>query len=128
MTKSIFIISGEASGDLHGASLVEELTKRDPSYSFYAMGGRQIAEAGATLLVDAKELAVVGFIEVLAKLRQIRHAFRVIKQAIRTHRPEAVILIDYPGFNLRLAKSIKQCSPHTKIIYYISPPNLGLAL
>jgi lipid-A-disaccharide synthase len=115
----VFIISGEASGDLHGAHLVQALSHHD--LQFYAMGGKQLAAAGANIIVDSTALAVVGLVEIASKLTLIWRAFKTITQAIATYLPKLIILIDYPGFNLRLAKKIKQTHPEIKILYYISP-------
>ncbi|MBA2653869.1 MAG: lipid-A-disaccharide synthase [Gammaproteobacteria bacterium] len=118
---TLFVVAGEASGDLHGANLVKEILKERPDIKFYAMGSQQLAKAGAKIVVDAKGLGIVGFSEVLSKLNQISRAFKKTKQAILELQPKIVILIDYPGFNLRLAKAIKKSNPDIKIIYYISP-------
>ncbi len=115
----VFIISGEASGDLHGAHLIHLL---QPSLiQFYAMGGKGLKAAGAKIIVDSTPLAVVGFVEVISKLNLIKKTFKKILAAIKTLEPQLIILIDYPGFNLRLAKAIKNSNPNIKILYYISP-------
>jgi lipid-A-disaccharide synthase len=119
---SIFIISGEASGDAHGAHLLKLLKEQqDKDLTFFAMGSTKLADSGAKLIVDSNALAVVGFVEVLSKLRKIREAFKKLKAAVRMYDPLLVILIDYPGFNLRLAKAIKKINSKIRIIYYISP-------
>ncbi len=118
---SILIVAGEASGDSHGAHLVKHILNHSPDIQFFAMGGSKLSNAGAHLIVDAKELAVVGFLEVLSKLKKIRSAYNKLILAVKKLPPDIVILIDYPGFNLRLAKAIKKLNPTIKIIYYISP-------
>lgn len=118
---SIFIIAGEASGDIHGAHLINELVAEQKQLKIYAMGSQHIAATPAQVIVDSKELAVVGFFEVLGKLKLIRTAFKKILHQINEKRPKLVILIDYPGFNLRLAKAVKKISQDIKILYYISP-------
>lgn len=118
---NILIVAGEASGDQHGAHLLKELSLLNKDLSFFAMGHTHLAQSGATMIVDSKELAIMGIIEIFSKLTVIRKAFRKITAAIKIHRPDAVVLIDYSGFNLRLAKKIKKTDPNVKIIYYISP-------
>ncbi len=115
----ILIVAGEPSGDMHGARLVRELKIRHPELTISAMGGEQLTDAGATLIVDAKELSVVGFIEVLKVLGKLRKAFKLMQNFIHQNKPKLVILIDYPGFNIRLAKVAKQSG--CKVLYYISP-------
>jgi lipid-A-disaccharide synthase len=113
------IIAGEASGDLHGANLVKELLKRDPSITFFGIGGSRMREAGVNTLVDASDMAVVGLVEVVAHFSTIYSAFSRMKQILRTAPPDLLILIDYPDFNLRLAGVAKKDG--VKVLYYISP-------
>lgn len=115
----LLIIAGEPSGDMHAAKLVHELLNSQPNLHISAMGGEQLAAAGAKIIVDCKELAVVGAIEVLKVWKQIRHAFQQMKKTILEQKPKIVILVDYPGFNLRMAKFAKQ--HNCQVIYYISP-------
>jgi len=119
VNKRIMIVAGEASGDLHGAGLVREALKKDPSLSFFGIGGSKMREAGVEILVDASEIAVVGLVEIISHFPKIRHAFTILKKIIRTEPPDLLILIDYPGFNIRLAKIAK--SAKVKVLYYISP-------
>ncbi len=119
--QQIILISGEASGDLHGAHLVEQLKKLKPNIAFSGLGGPKMEQAGVKLYEDLTRFAVVGFVEVLKHLRDFKRIFKMILNQIEALQPAAVILIDYPGFNLRLAKAIKTKWPHLKIIYYISP-------
>lgn len=114
-----YIISGEASGDLHGSNLIKELKKKDGSADIRCWGGDKMQAAGATLVKHYKELAFMGFIEVLNNLGTILRNIRFCKEDITQYRPDALILIDYPGFNLRIAKWAKQ-QGYT-VIYYISP-------
>lgn len=104
---------------MHGARLVRELKTEHPEYQISAMGSDQLAAAGAEILVDAKDLAVVGFVEVLKVLGKLRTAFITLRTYIQLHKPKLVILIDYPGFNLRMAKVAKQSG--CTVLYYISP-------
>lgn len=117
--KKILIIAGEASGDQHGADLIKELKSKYPNVNFYAMGSHRIRSTGATILVDSTDLGVVGFTEIFKIFNKILKSLKVIKSFISTQKPELVILIDYPGFNLRIAKFAKQQG--SKVIYYISP-------
>jgi lipid-A-disaccharide synthase len=113
------IIAGEASGDLHGAALVREALARDPSLQFFGMGGVRMREAGVHTLVDAADMAVVGLVEVVAHFGTIARAFRTLTRALREERPELLILIDYPDFNLLLARAAKKAG--VKVLYFISP-------
>ncbi len=114
-----FIIAGEASGDLHGSNLITELIKTDPEANICCWGGKRMEEAGGQLLVHYKELAVMGFWEVLIKIGKIFRNLRQCRQQILDFNPDLVILIDYPGFNLRIAKHLK--NSNINIYYYISP-------
>ena len=114
-----YIIAGEASGDLHGSNLIKELKKRDAEANIRCWGGDKMEAAGATLVKHYKELAFMGFLEVIKNLRTILRNIKVCKDDILQYKPDAVILIDYPGFNLRIAKWAKE--QHIKVIYYISP-------
>lgn len=117
--KLILIISGEASGDQHGAKLVSEVLKIDPSIVFFGMGGEKMRQAGVNILVDNKTMAVVGVTEILSHALPIFHAWQTISQAIREQRPDLVVLIDYPGFNLQMARIAKKAD--IPVLYYISP-------
>lgn len=114
-----YIIAGEASGDLHGANLIKALRKQDENSSFRAWGGELMQQAGAHLVMHYRSLAFMGFVEVLLNLRTILKNLRFCKQDILHHRPEAIILIDYPGFNMRIAKFAKALG--IKVFYYIAP-------
>ncbi len=118
MGKSIFIISGEESGDMHGAALMEALKKLDPGIKVGGMGGRKMKEAGLIGL-DSRELSVVGIVEVLEKLPGILRAFKELKRRLAGERPDAVVLIDFPDFNLKFAAFAKKLG--IPVIYYISP-------
>ena len=119
--KHIILVAGEASGDMHGSYLVNEIKKLDPEIHFSGLGGKQIQESGVEIYQDLTKLAVVGFSEVIKHYKEIKKAFDLILKVIKESKPDAVILIDYPGFNLRLAKEIKKLKIDTKVIYYISP-------
>ena len=118
MTRSILIIAGETSGDKHAAHLVQSLKKRE-DMRVIGIGGDNMKAAGAELLHHVKEMSVMGFSEVISKLPFFRRVRRDLLAAIRDEKPSAVILVDYPGFNLRFAKSAKEKG--LKVIYFISP-------
>ena len=119
MGKRVFIIAGEASGDVHGANLVKAMATADPSLCFRGVGGRELREAGVQLLWDAAEVAVVGLLEVARHLLTIARAFRRAINTLRTWQPHLLILIDYPDFNLLVARKAKQLG--IPVMYYISP-------
>jgi len=114
-----YIIAGEASGDLHGSNLMKELKKLDHTANMRCWGGDLMEAAGGTLVKHYKELAFMGFIEVIQNLKTILSNLKFCKQDVAAFAPDVLILIDYPGFNLRIAKWAKQ--HHFKIVYYISP-------
>ena len=117
--KKIYIISGEASGDLHAANLVSELKKQNNSLEFRAWGGDRLINEGVTIDKDIGELAFMGFLEVLLNLKIILRNIRSCKQNLIDFKPDLLILVDYPGFNLRIAKWAK--SQNIPVYYYISP-------
>ena len=114
-----YIIAGEASGDLHGSNLMKALKVEDPAADFHIWGGDLMQEAGGDLRKHYRDLAFMGFVEVLKNLRTIVRNLRFCEQDILAYQPDALILIDYPGFNLRIAKWAKQQG--IKVLYYISP-------
>ena len=114
-----YILAGEASGDLHGSNLVRALQLEDPSAEIRGWGGGLMAEAGVEVVKHYRELAFMGFLEVVKNLSTIRRNFRECKTGILQFQPDALILIDYPGFNLRMAKWAKQQG--LRVFYYISP-------
>ncbi len=113
------IVAGEASGDIYGADLVTEALKLAPDLHFSGIGGARMRESGVETLVDSSDMAVVGFVEVIKHFDVILSAFRRLKQILMDDPPDLLILIDYPGFNLRLAKVAKKAG--VKVLYYISP-------
>lgn len=114
-----YVIAGEASGDLHGANLVRALRRTDPSAQIRAWGGDMMRQAGAEVVKHYRDLAFMGFIEVVANLRTILGNMRFCKRDIEAFAPDAVIFIDYPGFNLNIAS---WCHKRKyKTFYYISP-------
>ena len=117
--KSVVIVAGEASGDLHGSHLIHALRKQYDAIDICGMGGRAMQEAGAEILVDSDKLAVVGITEVLAKVSEVLKAMSLLKRTLAEARPDLLILIDYPEFNLHLAATGKKLG--IPILYYISP-------
>jgi len=114
-----YIIAGEASGDLHGSNLIHELKLLDKSAQIRCWGGDKMQDAGATLVKHYSELAFMGFIEVLKNIRTIFKNLASCKADILQYQPDVLVLIDYPGFNLRIASWAKQ--NNFRVIYYISP-------
>jgi lipid-A-disaccharide synthase len=114
-----YLISGEASGDLHGSMLITELKSIDSEASFRGFGGDRMADQGMEIVLHYKKIAFMGFKEVILHIGTVMNAFKVAKNDILSFRPDVIILIDYPGFNLRMAKFAKQQG--IKVIYYISP-------
>lgn len=114
-----YLISGEASGDLHGSNLIKELKKQDLNADIRCWGGDLMAEAGATLVKHYKDLAFMGFIEVIKNLPTILRNIKFCKEDIEAYQPDVLVLIDYPGFNLRIAEWAHQKG--YKVVYYISP-------
>jgi len=112
-------VAGEASGDIYGAGLIKAVGELDPSIAFLGIGGVRMREAGAETLVDSADMAVVGLVEVLRHFDVIAAAFLKLKRILLSDPPDLLILIDYPGFNLRLAKVAKKAG--VKVLYYISP-------
>lgn len=120
-----YIIVGEASGDLHGSNLITELRKQDPHADVRCWGGDLMAAAGATVVKHYKDLAIMGFAEVLMNLRTIFRNLDFAKKDILAFNPDALIFIDYPGMNMRIAKWAREQqqtgAARFRIIYYISP-------
>lgn len=113
------MVAGEVSGDLHGAHLMEAILRIDPEIQFFGVGGDRLEKTGMRLLYHSQSLSVVGITEVLFKMGSIMKALRGLKQSLARERPDLIILIDFPDFNLRLAKIA-----HRKgipVLYYISP-------
>jgi lipid-A-disaccharide synthase len=117
--KKIMIVAGEASGDLHGSNLVKAMLSKDSSLKFYGIGGEKLRDAGVNIIADSSDMAVVGLTEVLSKLGFILKVRHRLKKSIREEHPDLLILIDYPDFNISLAKVAKKSN--VKVFYYISP-------
>lgn len=117
--RRVMIVSGEASGDIYGADLVEKALLLAPDLHFFGIGGVRMREKGVETLVDSADMAVMGLVEVLKHFNVISSAFLTLKKILRENPPDLLILIDYPGFNIRLAKVAKKAG--VKVLYYISP-------
>jgi lipid-A-disaccharide synthase len=117
--KKVVIVAGEPSGDLYGAKLAEALASLSPQLELYGIGGSEMERRKVKLIFSSSELAVVGATEVLEKIGHIWRAWRQMKRFIRDNRPHLAVLIDYPGFNLRLAKVFKANA--VPVLYYVSP-------
>lgn len=115
-----YLIAGEASGDLHASRLMMELKAQDPHADFRFYGGDAMKAVGGTLVCHYSKLAYMGFVQVALHLREILTGMSQCKKDIMAYQPDAVILIDYPGFNLGIAKWVKQ-NLKSKVVYYISP-------
>lgn len=115
-----YLVAGEASGDLHASNLMLALKETDPEADFRFFGGDLMQKAGGTLVKHYRELAFMGFIPVLMNLRTIFRNLRICKEDIAKYRPDVVILVDYPGFNLKIAKHVKT-RLQIPVYYYISP-------
>lgn len=119
MNREIMIVTGEASGDLHGANLLRAMRHRIPDLTFCGMGGSELASLGMEILFDARKVAVVGVIEVFSHLGDILKAQKTLKNRMRERPPALLIIIDLPDFNLLLAKKAKQLG--IPVFYYITP-------
>ena len=113
------IIAGEASGDMHAGKLISAVKQKNNNVEFYGIGAENMRTAGAEVLVDSKEMAVVGLVEIWSHRKVIFGALDEMRHAITKNPPDLLLLVDYPEFNLRLAKHAKQCG--VKVLFYISP-------
>ncbi len=114
-----FVITGEASGDLHASFLIKEIKKILPDSKFFGIGGKWMEDEGVQLFFPIENLSVIGFWEVLKKVKSIKRILRTLIKKMKSEKPDALILIDSPGFNLRLAEFAKDLG--IKVIYYITP-------
>jgi lipid-A-disaccharide synthase len=121
-TSKLYFVAGEASGDSRGAELMRALHEREPAMEFHGLGGPQMrAIAGGSFRDWTDRAGVIGIIDVLKNYGWFREQFDAALAEILATKPDALVLIDYPGFNLRLAKAVKAANPSQRIIYYISP-------
>jgi lipid-A-disaccharide synthase len=119
MVKRVMIIAGEASGDLHGSGVVRELKRLSPDIDVYGVGGDKMRQEKMDIIYDIRELGFMGFAEVLRHIPFIRTMQYTLEQIVKFKRPDVLVLIDYPGFNLRFARIAKHYN--VKIVYYVSP-------
>lgn len=115
----LFVSCGEPSGDLYAGELVRELRARVPGLEVFGLGGDRLAGQGAELLAHIKDLAVVGLLEVVAHLRALRRVFVRVLSEVERRQPDVAVLVDYPDFNLRLARQLRQRG--VRVVYYVSP-------
>lgn len=116
-----FVLAGEASGDIHAANVMREIALLDPEARFAGLGGDCMREAGCLLYQDYRRMAFMGIAAVLRSLGQVRRNFRIAEEALLHEQPDALVLIDYPSFNLRVADFCRKNLPDTRIYYYIPP-------
>ncbi len=121
MRRRVFIIAGEASGDAHGAGLMAAMLEREPGIEFAGLGGPEMAAVAGGVRDWSEEAAVVGLVEVLKKYRYFREEFDRALDAVAEFAPDAVVLVDYPGFNLRFADALRKRGLAARTVYYISP-------
>jgi lipid-A-disaccharide synthase len=117
--KSLLVACGEPSGDLYAGDLVSKLRARGRDVEVFGLGGEHLALAGASLVADVKDLAVVGIMEVVRHLGRLRGVFRSVLREVDRRRPDLAVLVDYPDFNLRLARELKR--RRIPVVYYVSP-------
>ena len=118
-TKNILIVCGEPSGDLHASNLVNDIRSLDGSVRFFGMGGSLCKKAGVDIVFDISGLAIIGLVEVFQKIFTVGKAYNAILKKAEAEKPDLAILVDYPGFNLRLAAELEKRS--IPVVYYISP-------
>ena len=116
-----YIIAGEASGDMHAAALIKQIRLRDPEAQISGLGGDKMAAEGCSLHRHIRHMAFMGFAAVMKHWRDVKDNFRIAKETLLNDRPDTLILIDYPSFNLQMAAFCRQHLPQTKIYYYIPP-------
>lgn len=117
--KNLAVIAGETSGDLHCSGVIKELKKMNPKLSIFGVGGNLMQSAGVELLYNCNDISVMGFLEVIKHLPRLLKVEKNLKKEIRLRNPEKILLVDYPGFNLRIAKFARKIG--IKVLYYISP-------
>jgi lipid-A-disaccharide synthase len=117
--KEIMLVVGEASGDIHGANLIKALRTRDPTLKAYGVAGEQLVQTDFEALFSVSKLTGMGFVELAGNLGNVWRAYRLLRRTLRQRRPNLLILVDFPEFNLRLAKLAKAL--HIPVLYYVSP-------
>jgi len=119
VSKSVLLIAGEVSGDMHAAGLVRAVIKRNPDVEFFGIGGDELRAVGMQIVVDARDMAVMGLAEVIKRYGFFKRVFSDMIELARARKPDAVVLVDYPGFNLRFAEKARELG--IKVVYYICP-------
>ncbi|MFH0953900.1 MAG: lipid-A-disaccharide synthase [Verrucomicrobiota bacterium] len=117
--RSVLLVAGEVSGDMHAAGLVRAVRQSDPTIRFFGIGGDELRAAGMEIVHDVREMAVMGLAEVLRRYGFFRRVFGEMVELARARRPDAVVLVDYPGFNLRFAEQARGLG--LKVVYYVCP-------
>ena len=121
MSKTFFLFAGEKSGDLLGRALLKTFKKQFPDRSFFGVGGPEMRTEGMKCLLRTEEFEIIGFSDILRSLPRLRKQFQIIRDHILKTKPEVVLFIDYPGFNLRMAKSLRKQGYKGRLVQYISP-------
>ena len=119
MSRTLLVIAGEVSGDMHAAELVRALRAREPDIECFGIGGDALRAEGVDILYDVREMAVMGFAEVIRRYGFFKSVFRDMLELVKIRKPNAVLLVDYPGFNLRFAKAVH--GRGIKVLYYVCP-------
>jgi len=120
MIKNIFISAGEASGDIHATNLIKDLKKLSPDLAFSGIGGKRMEEAGVNIIERMDKFSIIGVWEAIINLGHVHRIYNKIMKQLKAKKPDVAILIDYPGFNLTLAKALKRIGVK-KVVYYITP-------
>ena len=119
MSKKLFVLAGEVSGDMHAAGVIAELLKAKPELEVFGIGGQKLRRLGAELLYDTAQMSFMGFVDVVKHAGFLRRVIRELKEVVRREKPQAAFLIDYPGMNLIMARFFHELA--IPVIYYISP-------
>ncbi len=119
MSKKLFVLAGEVSGDMHAAGVIADLLKARPEIKVFGIGGQKLRALGAELLYDTEQMSIMGFVDVLKHSLFLRRVFRDLKKAVRREKPQAAFLVDYPGMNLVMARFFHELG--IPVIFYISP-------
>ena len=119
MTKKLFVLAGEVSGDMHAADAITELLEARPDIRIFGIGGDRLRALGAELMYDTRQMSIMGFVDVLKHAVFLRRVIRVIKDAVRREKPDAAFLVDYPGLNLMMASFFRKHG--IPVIFYVSP-------
>lgn len=119
MSERVIVVTGEASGEIYGSLLASEIKRLAPAITLTGVGGEAMMKAGVEVFLDSSEISVVGIWEAIVRLRRLRRAFNRVKAEIASQNPDLLVLVDYPGMNLRLARFAKELG--IKVMYYVSP-------